>query len=439
LTAIRTKYGFYEFTLVPFGLNKTFAVFMNLVNDVFQDFLENFICVYLDDILVYSENPDDHLQHLRLTLDKLRANTLYVKRSKCQFAETTVDYLGHVISAPGVSMEDEQVNAIRTWNTTQSIDDVQSFLRVVNFYRRFIIKMAEVAVPLTRLTGNVDFEGIADAKASFQHLKMPETSAPVLRGFDERHHMSVSTDASGYASGAVLEQDDGQGRRPEAYFSQVLNIHQQRYSTRERELLALVQSVLYWRCYLYGRTSVVHTDHESLKYLRTQEELNERQVRFLELLYQFQFKINPVKGTANAVADALSRHPTNAPDKDISNQDLLSGVIAKTIGNHPKQPEVNSLMTTHLREQDLSTIQEEYRADLEFVTPAQEPVAPFTQDTGLLKRGERTCISARNLCSKLLHDYHDVPSRGHIGVRKTTKALATKYFWKTMQEDIQSY
>jgi len=238
----------------------------------------------------------------------------------------------------------------------------------------------------------------------------------------------LPTDASGYAIGAVLEQNDGRERRPVAYFSKVLNIHEQRHSIRERELLAVFQSVRYWRCYLYGRTFVVHTYHESLKYLRTQEKLNDRQVRWLELLDQYQFKVSPVKGTANAVADALSRHPTNAPDKDIPNQELLSCVIAKTIDNHPEQPKINSLMTTHLSEQGLATLREEYCADLECSALAQEPVAPFTQDMGLLKRGDRTCIPAGTPRTKILHDYHDVPSQGHMGVRKTTKALATKYY-----------
>ena len=439
LTAFRTKYGFYEFTVVPFGLTNAAAVFMNLINYVFQEYFDKFICVYLDDILVYSENLDDHLRHLRLTLDQLREHKLYAKRSKFQFAETTMDHLGHVTSAHGFSMEDEKVNAIRTWTTPQSNKDVQSFLGMVNFYRRFIINMAEVAVPLTRHTGNVDFEWTSDAEASFQRLKMLVTSAPVLRGFDKRHPIYFSTDASGYAIGAVLEKDDGQGRRPVAYFSHVLKIQEQRYSIRERELLAVVKSVRYWRCSLYGRTFVVQIDHESLKYLRTQEKLNNGQVRWLELLDQYQFKILPVKGTANAVADALSRQTTDAPDKDILNQDLLSCVIAKTIDNHPKQPEINSLLTTHLSEKDLATLREEYRADPEFATLSQEPAAPFTQDMGLLKRGDRTCIPAGTLRTKILHDYRDVTSQGHMGVRKTAKALATKYYWKIMRKDIQSY
>jgi len=194
--------------VLPFGLTNAPAVFLNLMNRVFQEYLDDFICVYLDDILVYSENPDEHLRHLRLALDKLRLYKLYAKLSKCQFAETTVDYLGHVISADGFSMENEKVNAMRTWTTPQSKKDVQSFLGMVNFHRRFIRDMAEIAVPLTRLTGNIDFEWSADADASFQRLKVLDTSEPVLRGFDKRHSIYVSTDASGYAIGAVLEQDD---------------------------------------------------------------------------------------------------------------------------------------------------------------------------------------------------------------------------------------
>jgi len=303
--------------MLPFGLTNAPAVFMNLMNDVFQEYLDDFICVYLDDILVYSENLDDYLRHLRLALDRLRLQKLYVKLSKYQFAETTVDYLGHFISAYGFPMENEKVNAIRTWTTPPSKKDVQSFLGMINFYGRFIRSIAEIAVPWTRLTGNVDFQRSADADASFQRLKVLATSAPVLRGFDKRHPIYLSTDASGYAIGAVLKQDDGHGRWPVAFFSQVSNIREQRYSIRERELMAVVQAVRYWRCYLYGHMFVVHTDHESLKYLRTQENLNDRKVRWLELFEQYQFKITPVKGTANAGADALSCPPPDALDKAV--------------------------------------------------------------------------------------------------------------------------
>lgn len=439
LTAFRTKYGFYEFTVVPFGLTNAPAVFMNLMNDVFRPYLYDFICVYLDDILVYSETYDDHLKHLRLALEKLREHKLYAKLSKCQFARTTVDYLGHVISEKGFSMEDYKVQAIRTWATPRSKKDVQSFLGMVNFYRRFIKGMAAVATPLTRLTGNVDFEWTPDAQKAFEQLQDLTTSAPVLRPFDKRYPIYVSTDASGYAVGAVLEQDDGRGRRPVAYFSLTLNIHEQRYSIRERELLAVVQAIRHWRCYLYGRPFEVHTDHESLRYLSTQEKLNDRQVKWLEFLDQFQFKIVPIKGTSNPVADALSRQPQDAPDKHAPNQDLLSRVLTKTIEELPKKTEINNLMTINQSDQDLATLRQEYDADPEFADLVKDPVSPYRLHMRLLKRGDRTCIPVGTLRQRLLHDYHDVPCQGHMGVKKTTKVISSKYYWKTMRKDIQRY
>ncbi|KAK1867157.1 hypothetical protein I4F81_009666 [Pyropia yezoensis] len=439
LTAFRTKYGFYEFTVLPFGLTNAPAVFMNLMNDVFIPYLYDFICVYLDDILVYSETYEDHLKHLRKTLAKLRDHKLYAKASKCQFARTTVDYLGHVISDAGFSMEDQKVQAIRTWATPKSKKDVQSFLGMVNFYCRFIKGMAAVASPLTRLTGKVDFEWTPDAQKAFEQLRTLTTSAPVLRPFDKRYPTYVSTDASGYAIGAVLEQDDGKGRRPVAFFSLTLNIHEQRYSIRERELLAVVQAIRHWRCYLHGRPFEVHTDHESLRYLRTQERLNDRQVKWLELLDQFQFKIVPIKGISNAVADALSRQPQDAPDKHEPNQDLLSRVLTKTIDETLKKTEINNLMTINQSDQDLATLEQEYKADPEFADLAKDPVSPYRFHMRLLKRGDRTCIPAGTLRQRLLHDYHDVPCQGHMGVKKTTKAVASNYYWKSMRQDIQSY
>lgn len=252
---------------------------MNLMNDVFRPYLYDFICFYLDDMLIYSETYDDHLKNVRLALDKLREHKLCAKLSKCQFARTTVDYLGHVMSKQGFSMEKYKVQAIRTWAKPRSKKDVQSFLGTVNFYRRFIKGMAAVAAPLTKLTGNVDFVRTPETQQAFEELQNLTTSAPVLRPFDKRYPIYVSTEASGYAVGALLEQDDGRGRRPVAYFSMTRNIHEQRYSIRERELLANVQAIRHWRCYLYGRPSEVHTDHESLRHLRTQEKLNDRQVK----------------------------------------------------------------------------------------------------------------------------------------------------------------
>ena len=441
LTAFRTKYGFYEFTVVPFGLTNAPAVFMNLMNDVFEPYIDDFICVYLDDILVYSKTMQAHVQHLRLALDKLREHKLYAKASKCEFAKTSVDYLGHVVTKEGFAVEDTKVSAIKSWTTPKCKKDVQSFLGMVNFYRRFIKDMARIAQPLTRLTGNIEFEWSRDAAQAFERLQELVSTAPVLRAFDRALPIHVSADASGHAIGAVLEQDDGDGRRPVAYYSRVLNVHEQRYSIRERELLAVVNAIRHWRCYLYGNHFEVHTDHESLRYLKTQEKLNDRQVRWLELLEQFEFKITPIKGNRNLVADALSRHPQDAPEKHPANQDLLSRVLSRALptDDHPVRQEINNLMTFRTTDQDLATIAKEYSEDPEFAAIVKEPAPPYRLDMGLLKRGDRTCIPAGTLRQRLLHDYHDIPSQGHMGVKKTTKTITACFYWATMRKDIQRY
>lgn len=228
------------------------------MNDVIQPYLDDFICVYLDDILVYSNNLQDHFRHLRLALEMLGEHKLYAKLSKCDFVKTSVEYLRHIITQDGFAVEEAKVNAIKTWATPKTKKDVQSVLGLVNFCRRFIKNMAHVAQPLTNFTGIVDFEWNPAAVHAFACLKKLVSSTPVLRAFDQTLPIHLSADASGHAIGAVLEQDDPEGRRPVAYFSRALNIHEQRYSIRERELLAVLEAIRNWPCYLYGNYFEVH-------------------------------------------------------------------------------------------------------------------------------------------------------------------------------------
>lgn len=238
-------------------------------------------------------------------------------------------------------MERVKVEAIQRLPTPKTERDVQSILGMVNFYRRFMKDMATVAKPVTELTSNVEFDWTSRREDAFLALKSKVISAPVLRAFDPELPVVLSPDASGCAVGAVLEKDDGMGRRPVAFFSQTLSIHEQRYAIRERELLAIVQAIRHWRCYLHGRSFVVNTDNESLRYLKTQDKLNDPQVRWLEVLEQYDFKSVPVPGTKNAVADALSRHTETAEPLIEANAELLSRVLEKAIPTttEPEEPE----------------------------------------------------------------------------------------------------
>ena len=278
-TAFRTRYGLFEFTVLPFGLTNAPSTFMSLMNDVFHECLDKFVIIYLDDILIFSPTFEEHLHHLKTVLELLRRHKLYGKQSKCAFCLPSVEYLGHVLSDMGITVESSKIDAIDQWPIPKCKTEVQSFLEMVNFYRRFIKNCAHIARPLTQLTGNVDFVWSETTQSSFEILKHALCSAPVLRTYDPVLPITVTTDASGFAIGAVLEQDEDGIRRPVAYFSRTMNPHEQNYHAQEQELLAIVESIRYWRSYLHGHPFLVQTDHASLQYLTTQDRLSPRQVR----------------------------------------------------------------------------------------------------------------------------------------------------------------
>jgi RNase H-like domain found in reverse transcriptase len=182
--------------------------------------------------------------------------------------------MGHVLSDMGITVESSEIDAIEQWPILKCKPDVQSFLGMVNFYRRFIKNCAHIARPFTQLTGNVDFLWSETTQSSFENLKRALCSAPVLRTYDPALPITVTTDASGFAIGAVLEQDEDGMRRPVAYFSRTMNPHEQNYHAQVQEPLAIVESIRYWRSYLHGHTFLVQTDHASLQYLKTQERIS---------------------------------------------------------------------------------------------------------------------------------------------------------------------
>ncbi|VVA41697.1 PREDICTED: reverse mRNAase, partial [Prunus dulcis] len=281
-TAFRTRYGHYEFLVMPFGLTNAPAAFMDLMNRVFRPYLDHFVIVFIDDILVYSQTLEGHKKHLRLVLRTLRRKQLYAKFSKCQFWLDRVIFLGHVISAEGIYVDPQKVEAIVNWVQPTSVTEIQSFLGLAGYYRRFV-------------------EG-------FQELKKRLTTAPVLALPDNAGNFVIYSDASLQGLGCVLMQHD----RVIAYASRQLKKHEQNYPVHDLELAAVVFALKIWRHYLYGETCQIFTDHKSLKYFFTQRELNMRQRRWLELIKDYDCTIEYHPGRANVVADALSRKTTGS-------------------------------------------------------------------------------------------------------------------------------
>ena len=212
-TAFRTHEGHYEFIVMPFGLTNAPATFQSLMNDLFRSYLRKFILVFFDDILIYSRSWEDHLAHLQIVLQILSTNSLFAKESKCRFSVLQVEYLGHIISEQGVSVDPAKIQVVIEWPTSTTAKGVRGFLGLAGYYRKFIRHFGSIAAPLTRLLSNDGFQWNEAAEMAFTQLKEALTSPSILRLPDFTQRFVIECDASGIGLGAILTQEN----RPVAF------------------------------------------------------------------------------------------------------------------------------------------------------------------------------------------------------------------------------
>ncbi|XP_051148684.1 uncharacterized protein LOC127263617 [Andrographis paniculata] len=266
--------------------------------------IRKFVVVYFDDILIYSKSMEEHVEHIRSVLEVLRAEKLYANPKKCDFCVEKCIFLGFVVGAEGISVDEAKTQAIRDWPTPKTIKEVRSFLGLASFYRRFVRDFSSIAAPLTELIKkDKHFDWGVSEKASFGLLKRKLTNAPILAIPDFTKPFELECDASGIGIGAVLMQ----GKKPIVYFSETLSGAALNYSTYDRELYSLVGALQTWQHYLRSQEFNVHTDHESLKHLKSQQKLRKWHARWVAFVDTFPYSIQYKKGKENVVADALSR------------------------------------------------------------------------------------------------------------------------------------
>jgi hypothetical protein len=302
-TAFSTRYGLYEYLVLSFGLTNALAYFMYLMNSVFVQELDQFVVVFIDDILIYSKNLEDHAEHLHIVLQRLRDHHLYAQFSKCGFWLNTVKFLGHTISSDGISINSSKVQEVLDWKPPTSVHQIRSFLGLAGYYRYFIPDFSRIAKPMTeRLKKGVKFSWDQKCEDAFHTLRAHVTTAPVLAQPDVSKPFDIYCDASGIELGCVLMQDN----RVIAYASRALRTHEQNYPTHDLELAAVIHALKIWRHHLMGTKCHIYTDHKSLKYIFTQADLNMRQRRWLERIKDYDLEVHYHPGKANVVADALS-------------------------------------------------------------------------------------------------------------------------------------
>lgn len=426
-TAFSTRYGLFEFLVLPFGLTNAPATFMHLMQDVFRPMLDESVIVFLDDILIYSKTKEQHMKHVKQVLELLRKHKLYAKGSKCDFLKRSVSFLGHVISEKGLEMEKEKVKAIQEWPVPKCVKDVRAFNGLAGYYRKFVKDFSTICAPLSELTkkeSQLKFTWTQEADHAFKKLKTAMTTAPLLALPDPSLPFIVTCDASGLGIGAVLSQDQGNGTRPIAFMSKKLQPAETRYRVHEQELLAIVCALKEWRHYLHGAKFTVETDHKSLKYIQTQPTLTSRQARWIELLSEFDYEVKYKEGKDNVVADALSRRSDYDLEKVNANAinmtTVNSGIELKQmlVKAYPVDPVCKLILNHEHKYQDHYEIKNQM-----IFTKENQVYIPDNKEIKTL----------------ILKEHHDNPVSGHIGATKTIELVKRNYYWPNMYNEIKEY
>ena len=454
LTTFRTRYGAYKYKVLPFGLTNGPATYQRYMNDVLLDYLDDFCTAYLDDILIYSDDPFTHHEHVNKVLQRLRDAGLQADIRKCEFGVTCTKYLGFIISTDGIEVDPEKTEVIHHWKEPKTVKGIQSFLGFCNFYRRFIRDYGILSKPLSRLTKtDVRFQFDETCRGAFQELKRRLTKAPILRHYDYTLETMLETDASDGVIAGVLSQKHPDGNwYPVGYFSKAMAPAELNYQIHDKEMLAIVRSFGHWRPELQGSPQQVkvYTDHKALEYFMTTKQLNSRQARWAELLAEYSFIIMYRPGKDNAKADILSRREQDLEPsgelkaylrtKALLQPDQMDPQIQEAVELHAldqvlREPAllVNRLLTANRTAGSLQALRKQ----------AERGERDFTLADGLLLRNGRLVIPTEGtdeaLIADLIREAHDQISSAHPGRSKTARILGQKYYWAGLNASVAQY
>ncbi|KAL0556346.1 hypothetical protein IC582_004859 [Cucumis melo] len=379
-TAFRTRYGHYEFLVMPFGLTNAPTIFMDLMNRIFHQYLDQFVIVFIDDILVYSMDKKAHEEHLRIVLQTLRDKQLYAKFSKCEFWLNQVVFLGHVVLAGGVSVDLQKVEAVVNWERPASATEE--------------LKKRLMRAPI---------------------LTLPVTGKKYV----------IYCDASRQGLGCVLVQEG----KVIAYTSRQLKKHECNYPTHDLELAAVVLALKIWRHYLFGKKCHIFTNHKSLKYIFDQKELNLRQRRWLELIKDYDCTIEYHLGKANVVADALSRK-LRLPKSALCG--IRVSLLSELKGFKAVMTAESSIVGRHPEDSNLQKM---------LAKAKQGPKAEFKlrTDGAIVKQGRLCVPNISELKGAILEEAHNSAYAMHPGSTKMYRTLKKTYWWPGMKREIAEY
>ena len=427
-TAFNTKYGQFEYLVMPMGLCNAPATFQSLMNRIFYDCVDVFMVVYMDDLLVFSKDKKSHLEHLKIVLSRLKDHKLYVSPKKCEFMKSEISFLGMIVGKGGIKVNPKKVEIIRDWPKPASLTEVRSFMGLLQFFRRFIKDFSKLAAPLTNLTKKG--EGIQkwdnECDKAFEYLKKAITTAPILIAPDWKKPFRCHIDASSAAVGGTLTQLDESGHdKVIAFFSKKLSLTEQNYTTNDRELLGLIYFLQRFRCYLEGSSFEIFTDNQVLKSFFTKPKLSRREARWLETLGNFGiFPINLKPGKIHVLGDTLSR----APHAIMNVLEVLK-IDLNEITDGYESDKFYGAVLERMKGNEIPD--EVMKRKIDKLLPL------FHLDGRKLIYEGKLCVPRKSV-SRILQLSHDAKTSGHFGYLKTLSRLKN-FHWKHKTRDVKNY
>lgn len=439
--------GHYEYNYMPFGLCNSAPTFQRLMDSVLSGLLWNTCLVYIDDVIVFSETISDHVKRLEEVLKRFEDSGLKLKAQKCSFGKTEVAFLGHKISATGISPDTDKVKSIHNFPEPSNVSELRSFLGLISYYRKFVKDFASKAAPLHKLLRKgVEFIWDSNCESAFKTFKEALTSYPILRYPDFSLPFVLYTDACDTGIGAVLAQDGPDGERTIAYASKSLKPNEQNYAVIEKEALAIVWGVKYFRHYLFGRKFTVITDHNPLRWLMDIKNPAGRLARWSLTLQEYDITIKHRPGKAHQNADALSRipaEPSVATTCAKAETDIIPKRSYQDIRDRQKNDPSLAAIIQYLELGELPELSSKARetvilsGDYEL---GHDGLLYHLWQPGSHRRRQairRQIAIPRSLIDEVMYACHDDLTAGHLSFQKTYDKVQERFYWKGMYSDIE--
>jgi len=478
-TAFVSAEGLFQFKVMPFGLTNAPATFERLMETILAGLHWKTCLIYLDDIIVFADSFEQQLQRLDEVISRLSEAGLKLSPRKCHFFQSSVKFLGHIVSSEGIATDPDKTKVVTNWPTPSNVQQVRSFLGTCSYYRRFIDQFADIASPLHKLTlKQASFVWTDDCDTAFRKLKRAITNTPVLSYPSDCGTYILDTDASLHALGAVLHQIQDGEEKVIAYYSQAFSKEERNYCTTRRELLAIVKSVKYFHHYLYGQQFKVRTDHGSLTWLLNFKNPEGQLARWLEILGTYQMDIEFRAGKFHSNADGLSRIPCDHCTYCSRQEDKHLSAVRAVNPEHIQKVEVTNQPSVTSQPEDQDTVAygmshqivREHQLEDAAIGPiltalemgngrledkevqGEGPILRsywrqwdrLTVNNGVLYRKwyesdngiTLQLVVPVKLKTSVLQGLHDDKVAGHMGIRRTMNRVRQRYYWSGYNQDV---